>query len=116
MSAIFSHTRWTSHQTLPTWLKGDGAPLVVRLVLGSLLIWFPYRLIAKSPRRWWLYCALALVPVAFLAMVAWPVWVDPLTTTYKPLDDRALDARIEALAARCGIAHIPVFVGGNGTR
>jgi Zn-dependent protease with chaperone function len=43
------------------------------------------------------------------------VWVEPLTTTYKPLDDRPLETRIEALAARCGIPHIPVFVGGNST-
>jgi STE24 endopeptidase len=113
---IQPHVAGWSHQTLPNLLRGDGAQLVVQLVLASLLIWLPYRLIARSPRRWWLYCALALVPVAFLAMVAWPVWVDPLTTTYKPLDDRALEARIEALAARCGIAHIPVLVGGNSTR
>ena len=113
---IQPHVAGWSHQTLPNLLKGDGAQLVVSLVLASLLIWLPYRLIAGSPRRWWLYCALALVPVAFLAMVAWPVWVDPLTTTYKPLDDRALEARIETLAARCGIAHIPVLVGGNSTR
>jgi hypothetical protein len=71
----------------PHLLKGEGVQLAVRLVLASLLIWLPYRLIARSPRRWWLYCALALIPVAFLAMVAWPVWVDPLTTTYKPLDN-----------------------------
>jgi STE24 endopeptidase len=113
---IQPHVAGWSHQTLPNLLKGDGAQLVVSLVLVSLLIWLPYRFIAKSPRRWWLYCTLALVPVAFLAMVAWPVWVDPLTTTYKPLDDRALEARIETLAARCGIAHIPVLVGGNSTR
>ena len=113
---IQPHVVGWSHQTLPNLLKGDGAQLVVSLVLVSLLIWLPYRLIAKSPRRWWLYCALALVPVAFLAMVAWPVWVDPLTTTYKPLGDRALEARIETLAARCGISHIPVLVGGNSTR
>jgi len=43
------------------------------------------------------------------------VWVDPLTTTYKPLDDRPLEARIDALAARCDITHIPVMVGGNST-
>jgi STE24 endopeptidase len=113
---IQPHVAGWSHQTLPNLLKGDGAQLIVSLVLVSLLIWLPYRFIAKSPRRWWLYCTLALVPVAFLAMVAWPVWVDPLTTTYKPLDDRALEARIETLAARCGIAHIPVLVGGNSTR
>lgn len=112
---IQPHVAGWSHRTLPNLLKGEGAQLVVKLVLASLLIWLPYRLIARSPRRWWLYCALALIPVAFLALVVWPVWVDPLTTTYKPLDDRPLEARIDALAARCGITHIPVMVGGNST-
>ena len=112
---IQPHVAGWSHQTLPHLLKGEGAQLIVRLVLASLLIWLPYQLIARSPRRWWLYCALALMPVAFLAMVAWPVWVDPLTTTYKPLDDPPLETRIKALAARCGIANIPVLVGGNST-
>jgi STE24 endopeptidase len=85
------------HPTLPNVLKEDGAQLVVGLVLASLFIWLPYRLIARSPRHWWLYSTLALLPVAFLSLVAWPVWVDPLTTTYKPLDDRPLEARIDAL-------------------
>jgi STE24 endopeptidase len=109
------HSAGHSDQTLLSWLKGDSVPLAVRLILTSLFIWIPYLLIARSPRRWWLYCALALLPVAFLAMVAWPVWVSPLTTSYKPLDDPPLEARIDSLAARCGIAHIPVTVGGNST-
>jgi hypothetical protein len=61
-----NYSGW-SHQSLPNALKGDDAQLVVRLVLASLLIWIPYRLIASSPRRWWLYCTLALIPFAFLA-------------------------------------------------
>ena len=115
VSYIQPHVAGWSHQTVPDVLKADGAQLVVRLVLASLLIWIPYRLIDRSPRRWWLYCALALMPFAFLVMVAWPVWVDPLTTTYKPLDEGPLEARIEALAARCGVTNIPVLVGGNST-
>jgi STE24 endopeptidase len=110
------HAAGHSDQSLLNWLKGDSVPLVVRLIAASLFIWIPYLLLARSPRRWWLYCALALLPVAFLALVAWPVWVDPLTITYKPLDDHPLEMRIDALAARCGIAHIPVLVGGNSTR
>ena len=109
------HSAGHSDQSFLNWLKGDSVPLAVRLILASLFIWIPYLLIAKSPRHWWLYCALALLPIAFLAMVAWPVWVSPLTTSYKPLDDPPLETRIDALAARCGIAHIPVFVGGNST-
>jgi STE24 endopeptidase len=113
---IHPHNSGWGHQSLADMFNGDGTQLVVQLILASLLIWLPYRLIARSPRRWWLYCALVLIPIAFLALVAWPVWVDPLTTTYKPLDDRQLETRIDALATRCGIAHIPVLVGGNNTR
>jgi STE24 endopeptidase len=112
---IRGHAAGWSNQTLPDWLKGEWVQLVVRLVVAALLFWIPYKLIARSPRRWWLYCALALIPVAFLALVAFPVWVKPLTTAYKPLEDRQLEARIEALASRCGVTNIPVLVGGNNT-
>ena len=95
------------------WLKDEIVPMIVRVVVFALFIWIPYLIIAKSPRRWWLYCTVAILPIAFLAMVAWPVWVDPLTTSYKPLNDPALQARIDALAVRCGIPHIPVLVGGH---
>jgi hypothetical protein len=60
VSYIQLHTSGWPHQTLPDVLKADAAQLIVRLVLASLLIWPPYRLIARSPRRWWLYCTLAL--------------------------------------------------------
>jgi Zn-dependent protease with chaperone function len=109
------HAAGHSDQTFLNWLKGDTVPLAVRMILASLFIWIPYLLIVKSPRRWWLYCALALFPVAFVVMVAWPVWVSPLTTSFKPLNDPPLAARIDALATRCGVADIPVFVGGNST-
>ena len=67
------HAAGHSDQSLLNWMKGDSVPLLVNLIAASLFIWIPYLLIARSPRRWWLYCALALFPVAFLGMVAWPV-------------------------------------------
>jgi STE24 endopeptidase len=79
----------------------------------GLFVWIPYALIAKSPRRWWFYSAGALIPVVFLILVAIPVWISPLTTNYRPLPDTSLAAKIESLAARCGVTHIPVFVGGD---
>jgi Zn-dependent protease with chaperone function len=95
------------------WLLGELVPLFVKIAAAALFLWLPYWLIRRSPRRWWLYGALALIPVVFAILVALPVFVDPLTTDYKPLNDPALAAKIEALAARCGMAHIPIFTGGD---
>src|SRR5271168_4603913 len=112
---VQQHAAGRSDQSLPNWLTGEIVQLLVRLIVAALLIWLPYRLIARSPRRWWLYCALALIPFAFLALVALPVWVKPLTISFKPLEDGPVKTRIETLAARCGVNNIPVLVGGNST-
>ena len=95
------------------WLLGEIVPLLVKIVGAALFLWIPYWLIAKSPRRWWLYAALTLIPIAFAILVALPVFVDPLTTHYEPLHDKALAAKIETLASRCGVPGIPIFVGGD---
>ncbi len=105
-----------SHPTLPEWIGSEVVSLVVKLVTTGLFVWIPYALIAKkSASCWWLYSTIALVPVVFLVLVALPVWVAPLTTTYKAARwTKSLAAKIEMLAARCGVTHIPVFVGGDG--
>jgi STE24 endopeptidase len=107
------HAFGWSHQSAPEWLSGKVVQLLVRLIIAALFIWIPYRLIAWNPRRWWLYASLALIPVVFMVLVGLPVWVYPLTTSYKPLQDKPLEVRIEALSARCGVSRIPVYVGGD---
>lgn len=81
------------------WLKG------VALSAGglSLVLWIPYLLLQRSPRRWWLYAGLASVPVMALLLVITPVWIDPLFNEYRSMKDQALEARILALARRAGI-------------
>jgi STE24 endopeptidase len=94
-------------------LWGDAVPLLVQIVVAALALWIPFTLLQRSPRFWWLWSALAIVPIAFLVLVALPVFVDPLTTDFKPLADKVLLAKIETLTARCGIPHVPVMVGGG---
>jgi STE24 endopeptidase len=109
------HWLGTSQQTYVHWLRGEAVQVLARVVAGAAFLWIPYALIARSPRHWWLYGGLALIPVAGLALVVVPVWVAPLTTHYKPLADAQLESRIDALASRCGVAGIPVFIGGDDT-
>jgi Zn-dependent protease with chaperone function len=107
--------RGISHQTLSQWASGEAVPLFVKIVAAALFVWIPFALMARSPRRWWLYATAVLVPLVFVVLVIMPVWVDPLTTSYQPLKDKALYGEIENLAARCGVHNIPLLVGGNDT-
>ncbi len=97
------------------WALAEAVALFVRIVAAALFLWIPYALIARSPKRWWLYAALLLTPVALLVLVVLPVLVDPLTQHYRPLADKKLAAEIETLASRCGVHNIPIFVGGDDT-
>jgi STE24 endopeptidase len=100
-------------QPFAAWMPGEIVPLLARIVGAALFLWIPYWLMRRLPRAWWLVAALGLVPVAFLVLVALPVVVDPLTVHYEPLKDKALAAKIQMLAARCGVHDIPVFIGGD---
>lgn len=100
---------------LAGWWIGEGVSLLTRCAAAALFVWVPYALIARSPQRWWLYAGAIAIPVCFLTLIALPVLVDPLITPYHALTDKKLYTEIETLAARCGVSHIPVFVGGNDT-
>ncbi len=103
------HEYGLSVQSFRRWL-GDGLKgLGVEIVGASLFLWVPYLLMARSPRRWWLYTGLLVLPFAgFSALIA-PIVVDPLFNEFGPMKDTRLEARIDALAHRAGIDGSKIF-------
>lgn len=100
---VRQHAYGLSNQTLGRWL-GSWLKGVAISGLGlALVLWIPYLLLRRSPRRWWLYAGLATVPLATLVLVVTPIWVDPLFNDFGPMKDKALEARILSLAQRAGI-------------
>jgi len=97
------HAYGLSNQTFAKWAGDTIKGLLVSLVVGSLVIWGPYKLLERSPKRWWLYTSLLAVPVIVFFMVVAPVWIDPLFNDFGPMKDHDLEARILALADRAGI-------------
>jgi Zn-dependent protease with chaperone function len=95
-----SFERWASD-----WLKG----IAVSAFGLSLVLWIPYLLLRRSPRRWWLYAGLATAPIAAFVLVVSPIWIDPLFNDFGRLKDRTLESRILALADRAGIPGSQVF-------
>ena len=103
------HAYGLSNQTFLKWLHDSLVAGAVGLAFGGLLIWLPYWLMDRSPRRWWLYTALLSLPVMFFVMLVEPIWVAPLFHRFEPLEDKQLEAQILALAGEAGIEGSRVF-------
>jgi STE24 endopeptidase len=99
----------------PQWFISQAEGLIGTLVLVAALVWIPYALIARARRYWWVLSAAVFVPLMAIGMTVFQLLLTPLWTHYHSVDDPALAAKFEALAERCGIAHLPIFVGGNDT-
>ncbi len=103
------HDYGLSNQTLAKWSRDAATRLTVEMVVGFALTWVPYLLLARSPRRWWLYTGLLSVPFLFATMLLEPIWIDPLFNKFGPMKAKALERSILALAERAGIGGSRVF-------
>ena len=54
-------------------------------IFVSLLGWILYGVLRRSPRRWWFYFWLALIPIVVFVLFIAPVWIEPLFNKYEPL-------------------------------
>jgi Zn-dependent protease with chaperone function len=106
---VRQHAYGLSNQTLGKWFGDALKSLAVACIAGALVMWVPYLLLRKSPRRWWLYTAIALVPFIVVANLVAPIWVAPLFNKFEPMRDKALEAKILSLADRAGIEGSRVY-------
>jgi STE24 endopeptidase len=106
---VRQHAYGLSNQSLEKW-AGDWLKGVALSAVGlALVLWIPYLMLRRSPRRWWLYAGLATLPIATFVLVIAPVWVDPLFNEFGPLRHRVLEQRILRLADRAGIPDSRVY-------
>ena len=98
-----------STESLSRWLGDWIKALGLGCVVAPLLLWIPYWLLRKSPRRWWLWTGLAAIPLSILALIVTPLWVEPLFNQFGPLENKALETQILALASRAGIDRSRVY-------
>jgi Zn-dependent protease with chaperone function len=97
------HAYGLSNQTMEKWVSDLMKALLISLIFGALTLWLPYLLLRKSPRRWWLYTGILSIPLVVFLLLISPIWIDPLFNKFGPMKDKAMEARILALADRAGI-------------
>jgi Zn-dependent protease with chaperone function len=87
------------------WTKGQW----VNWIIASVVVWILYALIRRSPRRWWFYFWLALIPLGATMIFLEPLVVDPLFHHFEPLarTDPALVAALEHVSQRAGVRISP---------
>jgi Zn-dependent protease with chaperone function len=106
---VREHAYGLSTQTAAKWWSDQLIGLALGCAFLALTLWFPYLLLRKRPRRWWLYTGLASVPLfAFLLFIN-PIWIEPLFNDFGPMKDKELESRILALASQAGIEGSRVF-------
>ncbi len=102
---VFAHAYDQSSQTMGKFLHDQLLGIVVQAIIIALVIWIPFLLIKRSPRRWWLWSTAALTPVMIVGVVLSPIFISPLFNAFTPLPDGPLKTKIEAEVARAGLNH-----------
>lgn len=109
MGYVRQHEYGLSNQTLEKWWGDALKGLMVGAIMLSLILWVPYLLLRKSPKRWWLWSGLAAIPFIVLLLLVSPIWIDPLFNKFGPMKDQELERSILDLAERAGIEGSRVF-------
>ncbi|MGA2419894.1 MAG: M48 family metallopeptidase [Candidatus Acidiferrum sp.] len=83
------------------WTKEELLQMLISAILGLIL----FAMLRRSPRRWWFYFWLAMLPIALLLTTASPYIIDPLFNHFQPLatDYPEMVASIESLTQHAGI-------------
>jgi Zn-dependent protease with chaperone function len=106
---VRQHAYGLSNQSLEKWLKDSFIRLAIEMAVGFAFAWIPYVLLARSPRRWWLYLAILWVPFLFVTVLVVPIWISPLFNEFGAMKNKALERSILELAERAGIEGGRVF-------
>jgi STE24 endopeptidase len=88
-----------------SWFGDWGKSLLLGFIFASILGWILYGVLRRSPRRWWFYFWLALIPIVLLVLFVEPVWIEPMFNKFEPLSDHHADlvAQIERVVQRAGM-------------
>ncbi len=88
-----------------SWFGDWGKSLLLGMLFASIVGWILYAVLRNSPRRWWFYFWLAIVPIVIVVLFVEPVWIEPLFNKFEPLSGHHADlvAQIERVVHRGGM-------------
>ena len=106
---VREHAYGLSAQRLSKWTGDQLKGLVIGLIVGALVLWVPYLLLARSPTRWWLWTGALSLPFFALVLLVTPIWIAPLFNKFGPMKDKALETEVLATASQAGVEGARVY-------
>lgn len=100
---IQSHKFGLSHQPLSVWIKNYFLDLIIGAVGIFLILWIPYFIIRRSPKRWWLYTGIISIPISLFLFYAQPVIIDPLFNEFKTIENKTTERSLIELTQKANI-------------
>jgi STE24 endopeptidase len=99
-----------SKQPFGDWFGQNLLSLVVSTLVVALIGMGLYRLIRRSPKRWWLWSGGAAALVTLVLMLLSPVFVEPLFNKFKPFPPGPVRDAIVAIAERGRVPSNRIFI------
>ena len=106
LEARFGFNRTTLKTFITDIVKNTLLSLIIGLPFLYLVLW----MMASMGELWWLYVWLAYMGLSLTMFWLYPTVIAPLFNKFTPLNDETLQARIEALLARCGFTSQGIFI------
>jgi STE24 endopeptidase len=92
------HQYQMATQTFGPWLVDQLVMLGVQTAGFAFALAVLYAVIRRTGERWWIWGSLAAMALLVFAVVVEPVWIDPLTNTYRPVSDPTIKAAVLQMA------------------
>lgn len=102
----FGFNTMTPAMFLTDLLKHTLLALTAGIPLLAGIVW----IMQTMGTNWWLYAWLAWITFNLLVLAVYPTWIAPLFNTFTPLQNTALQERIEQLLEKCGFRSEGLFV------
>lgn len=105
-----SHLLGLSNQSFLSWFITLTKQLGINIVISFLIIWIPIYIVKKYKKRWWLYVGLLILPYYIFTTYLNPIVIDPMFNKFTPIQDKALESKIEKVAEKAGIGDCDIYV------
>lgn len=100
---ILKHAYGLSNQNILRWLQNYTLDTGTYIIGAALVLWIPFVFMKKSPKRWWIYTSLVMMPILYFSFMLEPVLIEPMYNDFKPLTNKVLEQRLTMLTKKVGI-------------